>query len=200
MGRDPSRSQVRNVLRLDSEPLQSESPYTTYLSGTSWTHPIELPRPARRIHHRFRCKLAVRSVQDDVTNHPHCQPIDCRLEGVQRFQRIPCSAPRCFRSRSLRHGHCSVACVLKQLCQFLDVPGSATPTQARLFLVRFSILISGRCPRPTRPNSFTSNSEVMIVCRVTSSSLPAKKSSPWHPHMPAGSLRSRAIRTSSVLS
>ena len=93
------------MLRLDSEPPQSESPHTTYLR----------PRFARPATHRFRCKLVVESVQDDVTIRAHRGPIDRCLERVQRLQSIPCAAARCFRSWSSRLRRC------KQLGQFLDV-------------------------------------------------------------------------------
>ena len=57
-------------------------------------------------------------------------------------------------------------------------------------IVLFKNLTSARWPRPTRPSILASNSSAMTrSSRSSSASLPsAMKSSPWHPHVPAGSL------------
>ena len=115
----------------------------------------------------FRCKLAVRTIQDEVADRDR-GPIDRCLEGARRF-----------RSRSLR---------LRRRCP--QVQATATVPQRTRFRplqlklassscqrhVRFRSLISGWCPRPTRPNCYASISEGMIASiRVSNSSPPRSR-------------------------
>ena len=98
----PHTSQAREVCRLSS--------------GTS---------------HRLRCVLAIRSVQDDVSNQPYRRSEGCCLKGIQLLR----VSTRRLRSWGACHHHRSRVGKSKQYSELCDISGSPAPAETHLILV-----------------------------------------------------------------
>ena len=123
-------------------PAQSESPHTTYFSGTSCarqshssslcatrklgqthhSHPVELHRLSSRTPHRFRRMLAIGLSRTMHLINPTADEEGCCLKGVNRLQGITSASTSFLRSQS--------SCLRHSSQMWLDRYSSGLPTDS----------------------------------------------------------------------
>ena len=104
------------------------------LGWTHHAHPVELRRLCSSTPHRPRRILAIRSVQDDVSDLSHrCAEGSC-LKGIRRLQGMASASTRCLRSQGSCLRHSSSVFKSKQHGEFCDTPCASTLTEAHLLL------------------------------------------------------------------
>ena len=105
------------------------------LGQTHHPHPVEVRRLSSGTSHRLRCVLAVRSVQNDVSNQPYRRSEGCCLKGNQLLQCVTSVSTRRRRSWGACHHHRSRVGKSKQCSELCDVSGAPAPAETHLILV-----------------------------------------------------------------